>query len=651
MSQTVLIVQPEPELAKRLGELVQAGSPGATVSFATSPEEAVGLLGGFADLALCVCEMYYPAGGNGLALLAAVRERFRRARILVVTSYNLQNFDSHLQGLTVFPMPVDESVFISTTQDTLLTLEGQVFPPFRLGKKQPPDRWGDCYAAYDMGVKRDIFITITHPWATAEDSALFRQFAALMARSTHPNVQAVYQAGDYQGRSFFAREKWDMPNLAEMATAGHGIEPRLAVQIIHVVGSVLISWDTQSFPHAPILPTDVSVSPQGIVKIANCVDPTRPVTPPGTADLGEVAAVVQTLIASPEQTPPRVMALLAELQRGPVPMGRITGEAQAIDIELAPKQELALTQEHVVAVKAIAVERRKQQWIFYALAAAFFLVVGLVGYFIYQKFFWEPNAQDFTQMVKIPAGTYIYQNGPATMDHTFYIDRYEVTWGEYLRFLKAVQKAGGDSQWRAGDQPANKVSHEPKDWADSSQGDTRVPGIYRRIRDRQFYRDQILTLDDPVFNIDWYDAYAYAKWAGRRLPTEQEWEMAARGPNGNYFPWGNTFAPDANNVAPMPGQPPSASHVMLAEDQMPLDKSYYGVYDMAGNVSEWTGTLGPSDIIKSVQIAVIRGANFQTNSEEHVNLTHRTTRYTPDTQFYWLGFRCASDTPPAVTAK
>jgi formylglycine-generating enzyme required for sulfatase activity len=651
MSQNVLIVEPEPEQAQRLGELVQAGTPGATISFATSPEEAVGLLGSFTDLALCVCEMYYPAGGNGLALLAAVRERFRRARILIVTSYNLQNFGQHLQGLTVFPMPVDESLFISTTQDTLLTLEGQVFPPFRLGKKQPPDRWGDCYAAYDMGVKRDIFITITHPWATPEDTALFRKFAALMARSTHPNVQAVYQAGDYQGRAFFAREKWDMPNLAEMATAGRGIEPRLAAQIIHVVGSVLIFWDSQGFPHSPIEPGDVSVSPQGVVKIANCVDPTLPVTPPGTADIGVLAASVQALIPSPEQMPPRVAGLLAELQRGPVPLGRITGEAQAIDIEMAPKQELALTREHVVAVKAVAIERRKQQWVFYATAAAFFLVLGIVGYFIYAKFFWEPSSRDFTQMVKIPAGPYLYQNGPATMDHTFYIDKYEVTWGEYLHFLKAVQKAGGDTQWRSPDQPASKVSHEPKDWADTFDGDTRVPGIYRRIRDGQYYHDQILTLDDPVFNVDWYDAYAYAKWAGKRLPTEQEWEMAGRGPYGNLYPWGNTFAPDANNVAPLPGQPPPAPHVMLVVNQMPLDKSYYGVYDMAGNVSEWTGTLAASDIISSVKIAVIRGANFQTNSVEHIDLTHRTTRYTPDSRYYWLGFRCASDTPPAPEAK
>jgi formylglycine-generating enzyme required for sulfatase activity len=643
MSASVLVVQPDPEQAKRLGQLIHAGTPGATISFATSPEEGVALLGQFVDLALCVCEMHFPEGGNGLALLTAVRARFRRARILVVTSYNLQNFGPHLLGLTVFPVPLDESVFISTCQDTLLTLQGQVCPPFKLGAKQPPDRWGDCYSAYDMSVKRDVFITITHPWASPEDRALFRQFAALMARASHPNVQAVYQAGEFHGRDFFAREKWDMPNLAEMATAGHGIDPRLAAQIIHVVGSVLIFWRTQKFPYSQIAPTDVSVSPQGVVKIANCVDPAQPVTPPGAADISGLAAAVQALIASPETMPPRVANLLAELQTGPVPMGRITGEAQAIDIELAPKKDLAVTQEHVVAVKAIAVEKRKQMWAFYVTAAVFLAVIFMISYVVYMKFFWFPTARDFNEMAAIPSGPYTYQDGPATMDHPYYIDKYEVTWGQYLSFLKALKKAGNDTAWRSPDQPATKTSHDPKDWADAADG---TPGIFELIRSRSYYKNQILTLDDPVFNIDWYDAYAYAKWAGKRLPTEQEWEKAARGPNGNLYPWGNELMPYANNSAPVPGQPPPGPHIMLVVDAMPQDRSVYDVYDLAGNVSEWTGSMSTGSVISSLTVPVIRGGNFETNTVERIELTHRTIRYPAEYRNYWLGFRCASDTPP-----
>ncbi len=80
---------------------------------------------------------------------------------------------------------------------------------------------------------------------------------------------------------------------------------------------------------------------------------------------------------------------------------------------------------------------------------------------------------------------------------------------------------------------------------------------------------------------------------------------------------------------------------------MPEDKSPYGVYDMGGNVSEWTDTVTKSSRLESEQVAVIRGANFKTSLEDHAQLTFRTTIYTQLYKNYWLGFRCVSDTPPA----
>ena len=95
----------------------------------------------------------------------------------------------------------------------------------------------------------------------------------------------------------------------------------------------------------------------------------------------------------------------------------------------------------------------------------------------------------------------------------------------------------------------------------------------------------------PVVNVTYDDAARFAKWAGKRLPTEDEWEKAARGPSGFKYPWGNI--PDATraNVKDNPG----SAHRLMPVDSFPQGRSPYGIFNMIGNAWEWTSSVVQPD--------------------------------------------------------
>ena len=160
---------------------------------------------------------------------------------------------------------------------------------------------------------------------------------------------------------------------------------------------------------------------------------------------------------------------------------------------------------------------------------------------------------DHNSLVGIP---YFVDEGPVHTVYVdaFYMDRHEVTNADFKRFVLA------NPQWQKGRVP--RVLHD---------------GSY--LHDWTGNRYPTGKANHPVVYVSWYAAMAYAEWAGKRLPTEAEWEKAARGGlKGKKYPWGNTIDPSRANYA---------RHI---EDTTPVG-SYpangYGLFDMVGNVYEW----------------------------------------------------------------
>ncbi|MCP4310955.1 MAG: formylglycine-generating enzyme family protein, partial [Bacteroidetes bacterium] len=190
-------------------------------------------------------------------------------------------------------------------------------------------------------------------------------------------------------------------------------------------------------------------------------------------------------------------------------------------------------------------------------------------------------------MVFVPEGRFLVGD-PSDKEHvdermlmleSFYLDTYEVSNGEYRQFLAYMDQNPSSRFMLYSDEPKHKRAkggHIPKDW------------------EQEHYKKWSPGDRDPVVNVDWYDAYAYCAWQGKRLPTALEWEKAAGWQadtqDKSTYPWGDRFYKEnANTVETWDGG--QWNHRRTKEvDEYEEGKSFYGVYNMAGNALEWTNS-------------------------------------------------------------
>jgi sulfatase modifying factor 1 len=233
----------------------------------------------------------------------------------------------------------------------------------------------------------------------------------------------------------------------------------------------------------------------------------------------------------------------------------------------------------------------------------------------------NPKPVDLADMVRVPAGEFIMGRNDGAEDERpqrqvwldeFFIDRTEVTNAQFKSYCDATGRIyPNNPNWDA---------------------------------------DYFLSRPNyPVINITWEQARGYCEWARKRLPTEAEWEKAARGTDGRLYPWGNAWADSAANLA---GILHTDSYDRAAPvGSFPAGASPWGVLDMAGNVWEWCADAYQLDYYSksppknppgpdiSSAWRVVRGGGY-TSPKSDAETTNR-SKNKPDLVIHHLGCRCA----------
>lgn len=396
----------------------------------------------------------------------------------------------------------------------------------------------------------------------------------------HPLIGSVFEAVHGDGHCFFAREKLAGESLAHHHEAGLSLEPLVVARIIRSLAEAYKYLESKSTATLPVSPDDLFLDEMFHCRLVNMVVSGEPDPEIFTRDKQLLGALFQDLLNPGQPGSTRIGSLLdfmSDLGRQePLSWEQIHELADEVERQLAePKQQAHIKSPTMPMKPFISGATLAKLGI---LVVTLSIVIGLGVQLANRKE--KPKERDMTDLVKIPAGTHPGPDGTVIKSPGFWIDAHEVTIGEYAKFLQSLNilEPEEDAAYQHAEQPVEKISHQPDDWEN----------LYAAAKTGGQWQGLKVDLNYPVVGVDWWDAYAYATWKNRQLPTREQWYVSG------------SAGSDMSQLQ---------SSLWLPVDQ--AEQTALGVFGLAGNVSEWTLEQRPNPADLSQPPAyVICGASY-----------------------------------------
>ena len=478
--------------------------------------------------------------------------------------------------------------------------------------------YATVYRARDLELGREVALKVLKPGLVADETALarFRREAQVLASLVHPHIAFLWDMGQEAGYYYLALRYIAGPSLKQRLAQNGPLGWEEVLQVTTQVAEALDFAHARGLLHRDVTPGNILLGKEegavltdfGLVK---ALDHTG-LTTTSSGFAGTPAYIAPEIWrgqpASPQTDQYALVCVLVEMLTGqalfaaPNPPAIMARHFAAPDLPAAwpPGAPPALS---TALRKALAQDPSARFAKAGELALALRKTAPLRPH-LAASLPAQPDNPAGIEWVEVPAGNFLYGDTKEKMHirKPFLIGKYPVIQAQYQRFIDAnsdhpVPYAEGD---------ANK----PYNW------------------DRQARRCPPGKENHPVVLVSWRDAQSFCRWANCRLPTEPEWECAARGADGRIYPWGEDW---------VPGKYANSAEIKISEttpvDEFPAGVSPCGAWDMSGNVWEWTASLFDQ------KNYVLRGGAWNEGGN-HLRAATRNA-YPPGVTGYFIGFRCS----------
>jgi hypothetical protein len=398
----------------------------------------------------------------------------------------------------------------------------------------------------------------------------------------HPLVGSIYEACNDRGVCFFAYELLPGNSVSGLIQVQQKYKAQEFVHLLRRIAEANIYHETHQNSTSALGPDDIQIDNQGIVRIRNLAIQGERTENQSLRDIVSLGLFFQELLDQGHSGTTRCLTLLSwmrgEDMKHYLSWSKVRDYCEQIEQQLTEPTEVNI-------LKTTAIPKEKKSllpWIgagFAVIAIVAFLLVNMMG----DKKGSARPADANQVWIEIQGGNYSVPGSSDFSITAFSISNQEVTIGEYAKFLQTLDLLAKDSNQGIFDhpeQPDDKTHHKPDEWE----------ALLEAAKKSKPWKEIEINLNTPVVGIDWWDAFAYAKWKKCLLPTQEQWHAALV-----------STCKDSVKL-------PISSWLPVTEETP--DRTPNGILAMAGSVAEWTAEprLSPSNPLGRPQWVIIGGS-------------------------------------------